>query len=73
VLALDDVAGEDGEVVLAPRGAHSEKPAEVTARIARMYPDASKCELFARAERPGWTCVGDELPTPSRVRVRGTI
>ncbi len=73
VLTLDEVAGEDGEVVLAPRGAHSEKPAEVAARIARMYPDASKCELFARAERPGWTCVGDELPTPSCVRMRGTL
>lgn len=56
------------ETVYAPRGAHSEKPAEVYARIERMYPTASKCELFARAERPGWTCVGDELPTPSRVR-----
>ena len=34
-------------------------------------PDASRCELFARAERPGWACVGDQLPEPSRVRVRG--
>ena len=66
VLALDEVAGEDGEVVLAPRGAHSEKPAEVVARIARMYPDASKCELFARAERPGWTCATSRRSTGSR-------
>ena len=58
------------QVVLAPRGEHSEKPAEVYRRIERMYPDASKCELFARAERPGWACVGDELPVPSRVRMR---
>lgn len=71
VFALDEVAGDDGEVVLAPRGAHSEKPAEVAARIEAMYPDASRCELFARAERPGWACVGDQLPEPSRVRVRG--
>lgn len=47
------------QVVLAPRGEHSEKPAEVYRRIETMYPDASKCELFARAERPGWVCVGD--------------
>lgn len=59
------------QVVLAPRGEHSEKPAEVYRRIERMYPGASKCELFARAERPGWACVGDELPVPSRVRMRG--
>lgn len=71
VYAPDEVADDDGDVVFAPRGAHSEKPAEVAARIARMYPDASKCELFARAERPGWACVGDELQVPSRVRFRG--
>lgn len=54
----------------APRGEHSAKPAEVYHRIERMYPHASKCELFARAERPGWTCVGDELPWPSKVAFR---
>lgn len=61
------------DVVLAARGEHSAKPGEVAARIERMYPTASKCELFARAERPGWTCIGDELPVPSRVRMRGTV
>lgn len=70
VFAPDDCTAATGEVVLAPRGAHSEKPAEVCVRVARMYPDATKCELFARAERPGWTCVGDELPSPSHVRFR---
>lgn len=58
------------EPIYAPRGEHSEKPAEVYRRIERMYPDAAKCELFARAERLGWTCVGDELPVPSRVATR---
>lgn len=57
------------QVVLAPRGRHSEKPAEVYRRIESMYPAATKCELFARKERTGWMCVGDELSSPSRVRV----
>lgn len=57
------------QVVLAPRGKHSEKPAEVYRRIEAMYPQATKCELFARAERPGWTCVGDQLTEPSFVRM----
>ena len=69
----DEVTPLTPDVVLAARGEHSVKPDEVYARVARMYPTASKCELFARAERPGWTCVGDELQVPSRVRMRGTV
>lgn len=57
-------------VVLSQRGAHSEKPAEVYRRIEAMYPQATKCELFARAERRGWTCVGDQLTEPSLVRMK---
>ena len=70
VLAPDDDDTElANDVVLATRGKHSEKPAEVYRRIETMYPDVTKCELFARAKRPGWTCVGDQLTPPSRVRM----
>mgnify|MGYP001616832045 CR=1 FL=1 len=69
VFAEFDVPDEP-DPVFAPRGAHSEKPDEVYRRIEKMYPDATKCELFARRERAGWDCVGDQLSTPSRVRTR---
>lgn len=55
--------GDEGvpNVILAPRRAHSQKPDEVTACIERLYPDASRLELFARTERPGWDAWGDEV------------
>lgn len=48
------------QVVLAPRGAHSQKPTEVQERIERMYPSATKLELFARNHREGWARWGDQ-------------
>jgi site-specific DNA-methyltransferase (adenine-specific) len=49
------------QVVLAPIGRHSEKPVEVYNRIERVYPKASRLELFARARREGWESWGDEV------------
>lgn len=39
---------------------HSRKPAEFHRRIERLYP-GPYCELFARSDRRGWDCWGDEL------------
>lgn len=44
----------------APRGAHSEKPAEAYAVAARVSP-GPRLALFERQQRPGWVCYGDEL------------
>jgi N6-adenosine-specific RNA methylase IME4 len=49
-------------VLKAPRGRHSEKPARVYELIEQMYPHASKLELFARSQRPGWIAWGNEVP-----------
>lgn len=48
-------------VIRERRGAHSAKPGLVYALLERMYPDARRLELFARAERPGWTAIGAEI------------
>lgn len=48
------------ELVVAPRSRHSEKPEEVAARIERLV-GGPYCELFARGQRPGWTCLGNEI------------
>jgi N6-adenosine-specific RNA methylase IME4 len=48
------------ELVLEPVREHSRKPDEVAARIER-YCAGPYLELFARAERPGWTCWGNEV------------
>ena len=50
------------QLVSAPRGRHSEKPAEVRARIEAMFPQQSKIELFARSRAPGWDSWGEEVP-----------
>ena len=49
-------------VIPAKRGRHSQKPACVYERIERMYPPASKVELFARGkQRPSWVFWGNEV------------
>jgi N6-adenosine-specific RNA methylase IME4 len=49
-------------VIRAPRRAHSQKPDEVYDLIERMYPHATKLELFARGKpRPGWAAWGNEV------------
>lgn len=55
--------GDEGvpNVILAPKRAHSQKPEEVRDSIDRLYPEASKLELFARSERPGWDAWGNEV------------
>lgn len=48
-------------LMLAPRGRHSEKPAEMHAALER-FCRGPRLELFARAARPGWTAWGLEAP-----------
>jgi N6-adenosine-specific RNA methylase IME4 len=50
------------QIIMAPRTEHSRKPDDVHERIERMYPQASKIELFARRARPGWDCWGNQAP-----------
>ena len=51
-------------VITAPRGRHSQKPAQFHELIEHMYPGATRrLELFARAARPGWTIWGNQAPT----------
>ena len=43
------------------RAAHSVKPEQIAERIEQMFPHHPKIELFARRQRDGWTCWGNEL------------
>jgi N6-adenosine-specific RNA methylase IME4 len=47
-------------VILAPRREHSRKPDETYSRIEQLL-DGPYLELFARSERPNWTCWGNEV------------
>jgi len=46
--------------VIAPNVRHSQKPEDIQNRIERLL-DGPYLELFARRERPGWTCLGNEI------------
>jgi N6-adenosine-specific RNA methylase IME4 len=48
------------QVVMAPVGEHSVKPAEVHERIERLLA-GPYLELFARKDRPGWLTWGNEI------------
>jgi N6-adenosine-specific RNA methylase IME4 len=49
------------QVVLHPRGAHSEKPAIFRTLIEDLCGKRSRIELFARSRAPGWHAWGAEL------------
>ena len=53
------IAKDVDEVIHAPRGRHSQKPAEVYERIERLVP-GPYLELFARERREGWDAWGNE-------------
>lgn len=54
-------ANRPDNVIEAPRGRHSEKPAGLYERVEAMYPGLPKVELFARQPRPGWHAWGNEV------------
>jgi N6-adenosine-specific RNA methylase IME4 len=55
------LAADVRQVLLAPIAEHSRKPDEVLDRIERLT-IGPYLELYARRQRPGWTCWGDEIP-----------
>jgi N6-adenosine-specific RNA methylase IME4 len=40
---------------------HSRKPDHLQNSLEIMFPDTEKLEIFARRERDGWTCIGNEV------------
>jgi N6-adenosine-specific RNA methylase IME4 len=61
-LRCPDPEDRPSSVVMAPRTEHSVKPAEFYSRIERMFPLASRVELFARQRRDGWAAWGNQVP-----------
>lgn len=49
------------QILLAPRGRHSAKPAEARDRIVALLGDLPRIELFARQSAEGWDNWGNEL------------
>jgi N6-adenosine-specific RNA methylase IME4 len=53
-------------VIEAPRGRHSQKPGIFADEIARLFPNVTKLEMFAREVRPGWDVWGNEVAEAAR-------
>ncbi len=49
------------QIIAAPRGRHSAKPAETRDRIVRLCGDVPRVELFARDACPGWVSLGYDV------------
>jgi N6-adenosine-specific RNA methylase IME4 len=60
VLATLEATPHETPAVIAPMGRHSAKPAEVQDRVERLMA-GPYLELFARKQRPGWACLGNEI------------
>ena len=58
---MKPVSNSVSSVVIAPRGRHSEKPAEVRDRIVQLFGDVPRVELFARQRVDGWDSWGNEV------------
>jgi N6-adenosine-specific RNA methylase IME4 len=58
------LARDVNQVVLAPVGEHSAKPAAVRRRIEQLFA-GPYLELFGRELIPGWTVWGNEVPPPT--------
>src|SRR5262249_54979986 len=55
-----DLLDARGAMIVAPLREHSRKPEQLHEAIETLYP-GPYCELFARTDRPGWDCTGDQL------------
>jgi len=49
-------------ISFAPSLKHSQKPENLQDSLEKMFPDAKYLEIFARRQRPGWVCIGNEAP-----------
>ncbi len=52
---------------------HSAKPEDLQDMLDVMFPGASKLELFARRERSGWVCLGNQCPTSYGEDIRDSL
>ena len=50
---------------------HSQKPEVAYQIIERLYPNLRKLEMYARRDRYGWDCWGNEVPIQEKAETEG--
>lgn len=61
LMPCKEVRGVFRDVLYEKSTVHSKKPESAYQMLETMFPDAAKLELFARNERDGWDCFGDQV------------
>lgn len=61
LMPVENVRGKYTTVLREPSTKHSKKPQRGYEMIEDMFPSARKLEMFARNERDGWDCWGNEV------------
>lgn len=61
LMPCDEMKGKYSTVFREQVTKHSKKPMCAYEMIEKMFPDAAKLEMFARNERNGWDCWGNEV------------
>ena len=56
-----DMRGKYSDVIREQVKRHSQKPEAAYKMLEDMFPDVTKLELFARNQRDGWDCWGNEV------------
>lgn len=60
-------------VTFAENLGHSIKPETLQDSLELMFPDTKMLEVFARRDRVGWTCIGNECPSTFGEDIRDSI
>lgn len=61
LMPIKEMRGKYTTILREQSTKHSKKPLCAYEMIERLYPNARKIELFARNEREGWDCWGNEV------------
>ena len=61
---MKPVSNHVSQVILEPRGRHSQKPVIVRDKIVELFGDLDRIELFAREQADGWDAWGNEIENP---------
>ncbi|MCD9775834.1 DNA methyltransferase [Klebsiella variicola subsp. variicola] len=70
---LERQAGNVKQMIYAPLGAHSAKPAEARNRLERLYGDVPRIELFSRCAAPGWHHWGNQCGSDAVQLIPGGV
>lgn len=60
-------------LMMHPNLGHSRKPEQIQDSLDLMFPQWDKIEIFARRQRPNWTCIGNESPATAGEDVRQSL